>query len=569
MSQPTPERVDAAVSYSRADQAIVEPILNGLRARGLAVWFDKDIPGGALWEEIIARKYRASGALLFFLSKSSLASQRCSEEVSTARTLGKPIIPVLIEPLRLPDDLPDRFVLTLQARNTVQAYDRPHEEAEDAILASLQGFGITPGQPLPTTPPPPLRATVATPPAYGAPQTLPSSRGAVKWIAFGGVALAVLLVAAGYVMFGMQPRDGASVTATTRVAPPSSTAKPAKAADPVKTPDAPPAEPSPPPTPPPVTPPAVPAAAPLETSGATVKPAQPSIGVGYPIMVSLEGLPGGAQDYVAVAKAGSPPSAYLFYEYTQGARAKDMKLRPVMEPGAYELRLFFQGDADAGEPNRIRAIAPLTITPAGEVKVALAQASYAEAQPLQATFSGMPGNDKDWIAVAESGSPDSAYISYAYTNGQTTGTIQLKSLMKPGAYELRAYFDDTSGDRTVRGRLPFEIVAAAVPVAELDAETYAPGDTITVTYADMPTNERDWFSIAAQDAKPEAYLSYVYTGGAAAGTVELKAPEIPGEYEIRAYFDDSSGDKTIRLSVPFEVSAEPPETQDETPAQKQ
>ncbi|MVZ05413.1 toll/interleukin-1 receptor domain-containing protein, partial [Escherichia coli] len=86
MSDAGPDRVDAAVSYSRLDEARVEPLLAGLRARGLLVWFDKDIPGGALWEEIIARKYRASGALLFFVSKASLASQRCSEEVSTART---------------------------------------------------------------------------------------------------------------------------------------------------------------------------------------------------------------------------------------------------------------------------------------------------------------------------------------------------------------------------------------------------------------------------------------------------------------------------------------------------
>ncbi len=99
MSQSAPDRVDAAVSYSRADQARVEPLIAGLKARGLVVWFDKDIPGGALWEEIIARKYRASGALLFFVSRDSLASQRCSEEVSTARTLGKPIIT-----LELPQD---------------------------------------------------------------------------------------------------------------------------------------------------------------------------------------------------------------------------------------------------------------------------------------------------------------------------------------------------------------------------------------------------------------------------------------------------------------------------------
>jgi hypothetical protein len=577
MSQPSSERVDAAVSYSRADQAVVEPILTGLRGRGLAVWFDKDIPGGALWEEIIARKYRASGALLFFLSKSSLASQRCSEEVSTARTLGKPIIPVLIEPLRLPDDLPDRFVLTLQARNTVDAFDRPHEEAESAILAALQGFGIAPGEPLPQTAAPAAAATrpAASRPAAQAP-VLPSRSSPVKWIAFGGLALAVLLVGAGYVMFGMKggkPSDGATVAATS---PAAVATRPAVAADPVN-PPAPAPEPSAPapspapgptpaPSPAPTAPPPVrPASVPSETSAAKVSPLKPSYQVGYPIMVSIEGMPGGERDYVALAEAGAPPAAYVYFEYTQGARAKDLKLRPVMKPGDYELRLFFQSDADAGQADRIRAATPLTITPAGEVTLTPAQAAYAEAQPLTVAFAGMPGNDKDWIAVAASGSPEADYISYVYTQGRTTGSVELKSLMKPGPYEIRAFFDDGSGDRTVRGRTAIEIVPAAVPRMELDAETYAPGDTITVTYSDMPTNERDWFSVAAADSKPDQYLSYGYTGGSAEGAVELKAPDEPGAYEIRAYFDDSSGDKTIRATVLFDVSDEQA-TPEEAPA---
>ncbi|HRK71785.1 MAG TPA: toll/interleukin-1 receptor domain-containing protein [Micropepsaceae bacterium] len=135
--------IDIAASYSRKDAKRVAAILDGLRARGIEVWFDKNIPGGALWEEHIARNMRKAHAVIFFVSKDSLASDRCFDEVSTARTLKKPLIPLLLDPVRVPEDLPDRLVLTLQARNAVEAFGREPAEVIDALMAALAHVGIT------------------------------------------------------------------------------------------------------------------------------------------------------------------------------------------------------------------------------------------------------------------------------------------------------------------------------------------------------------------------------------------------------------------------------------------
>lgn len=134
--------IDIAASYSRKDARRVAAILDGLRARGLEVWFDKNIPGGALWEEHIARNMRKAAAVIFFASKDSLASDRCFDEVSTARTLKKPLIPLFLDPVRVPEDLPDRLVLTLQARNAVEAFDREPSDVIDALVAALAHVGI-------------------------------------------------------------------------------------------------------------------------------------------------------------------------------------------------------------------------------------------------------------------------------------------------------------------------------------------------------------------------------------------------------------------------------------------
>lgn len=184
MSADPADEIDIAASYSRRDTARVVPILDGLKARGVKVWFDKNIPGGALWEETITRNMRRAKAVVFFVSKESLASDRCFDEVSAARTLKRQIIPVLVEPVHMPDDLPDRLVLTLQTRNTVDAWPGAEGDPVDHIMKALANFGVSGDPKLETLREPP--APVAPPPIT------PRRRNrALLFGALAGVALAV------------------------------------------------------------------------------------------------------------------------------------------------------------------------------------------------------------------------------------------------------------------------------------------------------------------------------------------------------------------------------------------
>ncbi len=97
--------VQIAVSYSRADAAKVEPLLEALRAEGLSVWFDKDIPGGTLWEEIYRAQNTAPQAGLRSSSAGEPRKPALLRGGFDRRTLNKPIFPILIEKLKLPDEL--------------------------------------------------------------------------------------------------------------------------------------------------------------------------------------------------------------------------------------------------------------------------------------------------------------------------------------------------------------------------------------------------------------------------------------------------------------------------------
>lgn len=640
MSESAPDRVDAAVSYSRGDQARVEELLRGLRARGLTVWFDKDIPGGALWEEIIARKYRASGALLFFVSRNSLASSRCAEEVSTARTLGKPIIPVLLEPLKLPDELPDRFVLTLQARNTVDAHSGPPQDIEAAIRNALAGFGIMPGAAPATAPHAAVPRNAASPMSQApAGREKENKQRGAAWIAFGGLLLALLLVGGAYFLFvGSQDRSAVPGSGTAADQRSISSVQPgSKAPD-----DAKPPSPSPSPAPEPEGPPPKPPSA--GEGDARIGMDRASFAEGEAITLKVSGLPGNDQDYVAIAAAGAKPQDYIAYVTGEKKKEKAMRFRPIEKAGHYEARAFFAGAPDAirgtaafdvlpappvtlsldkteymegdviiatvsGLPGNERDVvalaqagakdesyfgydyargkkdAVITLKPimtagkyevrvyfddtlsaglmrasvAFEVKplplptLAMASADFPAGAPIRIHFAGMPGNDKDWVSIAQAGAADSTFIVYAYTDGAAEGDIVLRSPIKEGEYEARAYFNDTTGDKMVRARAAFTVTAAPPVEIRLDAETYRPGGKITVTFAGMPGNQQDWLALAEAGDPPDKAGDYIYTKGKTEGSVSLRVPDNPGLYEIRAYFDDTAGDRTIRGSAPFRV----------------
>ncbi|BCW87054.1 hypothetical protein sos41_01800 [Alphaproteobacteria bacterium SO-S41] len=212
--------IDIAASYSRQDTAAVIPLLDALKARGVKVWFDKNIPGGALWEETITRNMRRAKAVVFFASKASLASDRCFDEVSAARTLRKPIIPVLVDHVRMPDDLPDRLVLTLQTRNTVEAWPGVEGDPVETLMLALASFGVNgdstpkPAQPLvppaetvsispPPSPPSPAATPIAGPPAPA------RSRG----LLYGGLLAVVALLATGAGLYASGVIGGSSMRA--------------------------------------------------------------------------------------------------------------------------------------------------------------------------------------------------------------------------------------------------------------------------------------------------------------------------------------------------------------------
>jgi hypothetical protein len=100
------EAVDLFLSYSRRDEARVLPLVEKLRASGLAVWMDQSgIDGATLWAQEITDAIRRAKICLLFASAASFGSKHVARELSLAVEEGKPILPLHLEPVETPSTL--------------------------------------------------------------------------------------------------------------------------------------------------------------------------------------------------------------------------------------------------------------------------------------------------------------------------------------------------------------------------------------------------------------------------------------------------------------------------------
>jgi TolB-like protein len=96
------------------------------------------------------------------------------------------------------------------------------------------------------------------------------------------------------------------------------------------------------------------------------------------------------------------------------------------------------------------------ITVNGSIKIKPDKKSYSESEKVTIEYSGLPGNDKDWITFVSESSPDTTYGDWFYTEGKKSGMHTFGGV-SPGDYEIRVYFNWPPGGYTVHARLKIKV----------------------------------------------------------------------------------------------------------------
>ncbi|MEO8081022.1 MAG: toll/interleukin-1 receptor domain-containing protein, partial [Caldimonas sp.] len=153
---------DVFISYASADREQAGMLARALEARGWSVWWDRTIPPGRQFDEVIEEALDAAKCVVVLWSKASTASSWVKTEAAEAMR-RKALIPAM---LSADVKIPLEF-RRLQAANLAhwrgEASTPEFEQFCDAIASSVAPHGGD--EPAPPAPPPPPRPPEPPPPA--------------------------------------------------------------------------------------------------------------------------------------------------------------------------------------------------------------------------------------------------------------------------------------------------------------------------------------------------------------------------------------------------------------------
>ena len=158
---------------------------------------------------------------------------------------------------------------------------------------------------------------------------------------------------------------------------------------------------------------------------------------------------------------------------------------------------------------------------------------------INITFSGMFGDNQDWIAIypKDSSNDWSNVVEWAWTEGVIDGNITLDAV-PVGEYQVRAFFQNSYDTEAT---YDFNVSDFVEDVnLTINKNSYTENEQITVYFDNMLGDAEDWIGIYPKDSNNswENIIHWKWTAGKKNGS--LTFPDLTeGEYEVRAFFRNS------------------------------
>ena len=92
---------DIFLSYASADTERAEDIAHILEQKGLSVWWDRNIPPGKTWDQVLGEALRKARCVVVLWTKNSIDSDWVKDEAARGRQRGV-LVPALLEDVEIP-----------------------------------------------------------------------------------------------------------------------------------------------------------------------------------------------------------------------------------------------------------------------------------------------------------------------------------------------------------------------------------------------------------------------------------------------------------------------------------
>lgn len=134
-SAPPPPQTDTVfVSYARANQGEVMPVIDGATKAGRKFWVDQQgLEAGDGWAGEIVRAIRGAGGVVVMCSKAAFESDHVKREIYLADRYRKKLVPVFIEQAEPPEDF-EYFFAGVQ---TLKLFETPEADRPQALVRVL------------------------------------------------------------------------------------------------------------------------------------------------------------------------------------------------------------------------------------------------------------------------------------------------------------------------------------------------------------------------------------------------------------------------------------------------
>lgn len=180
---------DVFISYASGDRDRAREIANVLSARGLSVWWDRNIKAGQAFDEVIERELETATSVVVLWSEGSIASEWVKNEAAVAAQ-RRVLVPVLLDNVKVP--------LEFRRRQTADLIGWDGDPSHPGLQALIEVLESSRGED--SSPP-----ASATPPVR-------SGRGLLPWIAAGAAGFALGCVVT-YVVVGASGRSSGTSAA--------------------------------------------------------------------------------------------------------------------------------------------------------------------------------------------------------------------------------------------------------------------------------------------------------------------------------------------------------------------
>ena len=238
---------------------------------------------------------------------------------------------------------------------------------------------------------------------------------------------------------------------------------------------------------------------------------------GSKVKVKWEG-PDSRNDFITIVTKDASEGTYQNYSYT--SRGNPVSVIVPDKVGLYEIRYVF------GRTKATLAKIDLKVTPV--TATIEAASSVPVGSQFEIVWTG-PDNEGDYIAIAQESADDKQYISYVYTSRGNPAKTQAPATI--GKYQLRYVMGKSN---TMLARKDFSVSEVS---AKIEAkESVLAGSDIQITWIG-PNNKSDYITIVPKGTDEKTFFTYKYTSYGS--PLKLKAPDTPGDYEIRYILNQS------------------------------